>query len=342
MTDRPRGRRAEQPKQIPGLGWLDILWRVRQSLASDRVTLLAAGIAFYSLLSLFPAIAAIISLWALVFDPHEMARQIGEISRYLPPDVASLIDDQARKIGENTGTGLSLTALGSVVVAMFVASKGVQGIITGLNAVYGEKGSRGLIHRVLVVAAMTVGLIMLTLITIAIVALFPLAVATLGLNDTPTYQIGLLRWPVLLLVMMFSIAMLYRFGPNRTSARWEWVSVGTVTAILLWLLGSGGLSLYVRHVAHLGELYGSLGAVVVLMMWFWLSAFVVLLGAEINSEMERQTHHDTTSGEPKPLGERGAFAADTLGEHRPWRRGRDAADPSDVPQDAPQDPGEPR
>lgn len=342
MTDRPRGRRAKQPKQIPGLGWLDILWRVRQSLASDRVTLLAAGIAFYSLLSLFPAIAAIISLWALVFDPHEMARQIGEISRYLPPDVASLIDDQARKIGENTSTGLSLTAMGSVAVAMFVASKGVQGVIAGLNAVYGEKGSRGFFHRALVVAAMTVGLIMLTLITIAIVAFFPLAVATLGLDDTPTYQIGLLRWPVLLLVMMFSIAVLYRFGPNRTSARWEWVSVGTVIAILLWLLGSGGLSLYVRHVAHLGELYGSLGAVVVLMMWFWLSAFVVLLGAEINSEMERQTRHDTTTGEPRPLGERGAFSADTLGEHRPWRRDRETADPPDVPQDAPQDPGEPR
>lgn len=329
MNDRPRGRRARQPKQIPGAGWLDILWRVRQSLVSDRVTLLAAGIAFYSLLSLFPAIAAIISLWALVFDPQEMTRQIGEIGRYLPPEVASLIDEQARKVGESTGTGLSLTALSSVVVAMFVASKGVQGIITGLNAVYGEKGKRGLISRLLVVAAMTVGLIMLTLISIAFVAFFPLAIAMLGLDSTLVNLIGLLRWPVLLLVMMLTIAVLYRFGPNRTAPRWQWVSVGTVTAILLWLLGSGGLSLYVSQVANLGELYGSLGAVVVLMLWFWLSAFVVLLGAEINSEMERQTRRDTTTGEPRPLGERGAFSADTLGQHRPWRRDGDAADPAD-------------
>ncbi|MGM1052693.1 MAG: YihY/virulence factor BrkB family protein [Pseudomonadota bacterium] len=329
MTNRPRGRRAKQPQQIPGVGWLDILWRVRQSLVSDRVTLLAAGIAFYSLLSLFPAIAAIISLWALVFDPQEMTRQIGEISRYLPPEVASLIDEQARKVGERTGTGLSLTALGSLVVAMFVASKGVQGIITGLNAVYGEKGSRGMISRVLVVAAMTVGLIMLTLISIAFVALFPLAIGTLGLDSTLVNLIGLLRWPLLLLVMVFTLAVLYRFGPHRTSPGWQWVSVGTIAAILLWLLGSGGLSLYVRHVAPLGELYGSLGAVVVLMMWFWLSAFAVLLGAEINSEMERQTRHDTTTGEPRPLGERGAFAADTLGEHRPWRSAGNTAEPSD-------------
>lgn len=324
MSTPPRGRRAEQPREISGRGWLDILWRVKREMSDDRLTMLAAGIAFYALLSLFPGIAAVISLWALVLDPQDMARQIIELSRFLPEDGAKLIEEQARKIGDNTDAGLSLTALTSLVIAMYVASKGVRGLIIGLNVVYGEDERRGLGHRTLVIAALTLGLIVLTQVTIVFITLVPLAIGMLGLDDTPVRVIGWLRWPVLLLLMMFVIAVLYRFGPYRHSPRWEWVSVGTVTATLLWLLGSGGLSLYVGHVVNLGELYGSLGAVVVLMLWFWLSAFVVLLGAEINGEMERQTRHDTTIGESRPMGERGAHVADTLG---PRRRDRSSDTP---------------
>ncbi|QTF93361.1 YihY/virulence factor BrkB family protein [Halomonas sp. BM-2019] len=338
MAPSRRGRRAAQPAQIPGPGWLDILWRVKEQLTDDRVGILAAGIAFYALLSVFPAIAAIISLWALAFDPQDMARQISELARYLPPEAAGLVEQQAREIGDNTPTGLSLTALGSLAVALFVASKGVRGLIIALNLVYGEEERRGLLGRLLVVAALTLGLILLTLVSIVFVALFPLAIGLLGLEGTPARLIGLLRWSALLLLMMAVIAVLYRFAPYRRSPRWEWVSVGTLAATLLWLAGSAGLSLYVGRMATLSELYGSLGAVVVLMLWFWLSAFVVLLGAEINGEMERQTRRDTTVGEPRPLGKRGAFVADTLGPRRPWRRDAEPDDPSDVPHD----PGETR
>ena len=342
MVPTRRGRRAARPRQISGGGWLDILWRVKEQLTDDRVNILAAGIAFYALLSVFPAIAAIISLWALVFDPQDMARQISELARYLPPEAAGLIEKQAREIGDNTPTGLSLTALGSLAVALFVASKGVRGLIIALNLVYGEEERRSLPGRLLVIATLTLGLIVLTLVTIAVVAVFPLAIGLLGLEGTPALLAGLLRWSALLLLMMLVIAVLYRFAPYRRSPRWEWVSVGTVTATLLWLAGSAGLSLYVGRMATLSELYGSLGAVVVLMLWFWLSAFVVLLGAEINGEMERQTRHDTTVGESRPLGERGAFVADTLGPHRPWRRDRKADDSPDVSHDVSQDHGEPR
>jgi membrane protein len=329
MAPTRRGRRAVQPSQIPGSGWLDILWRVKEQLTDDRVSILAAGIAFYALLSVFPAIAAIISLWALVFDPLDMALQISEVARYLPPEAAGLIEQQAREIGDNTPTGLSLTALGSLAVALFVASKGVRGLIIALNLVYGEEERRGLMGRLLVVAALTLGLIVLTLVTIVFVALFPLAIGLLGLEGPPVRLIGLLRWSALLLLMMLVIAVLYRFAPYRRSPRWEWVSVGTITATLLWLAGSAGLSFYVGRMATLSELYGSLGAVVVLMLWFWLSAFVVLLGAEINGEMERQTRRDTTVGESRPIGERGAFVADTLGPRRPWRRDRASDNTSD-------------
>lgn len=279
---------------------------------------------------MFPAIAAILSLWALVLDPQQLAYQIGELSRVLPADAARLIEEQAHEISAHTDTGLSLTALGSLAVAMFVASKGVRGLLVALNLVYGEGEQRGLLRRTLVVAALTLGLILSTLVTIVFVAGFPLVIGMLGLDSRLATLIGLLRWPMLLVVMMGVIAVLYRFGPYRRQPRWEWVRVGTVTATLLWLLGSGGLSLYVGQVANMSELYGSLGAVVVLMLWFWLSAFVVLLGAEINGEMERQTRRDTTVGEPRPLGERGAVVADTLGRRHPWRR-RDASSDSSDP-----------
>ncbi|MCE8018465.1 YihY/virulence factor BrkB family protein [Halomonas sp. MCCC 1A17488] len=317
-----RGRRADNPHQIPGPGWLDVMWRVKAQLSHDRVNMLAAGIAFYALLSLFPAIGAVISLWALAFDPAEVASQIGEISRFMPPGGARLIHEQAREVSENTDTGLSLTALLGLAVAIFLASKGVRGLMVGLNVVYGEEDRRGLVHRMLVVAALTLGLILMSLAATVFVALYPLAIGWLALDGPLVTLIKWLRWPALLPLMMFVIAVLYRYGPYRRSPRWEWVSMGTVTATLLWLLGSGGLSLYVGQIASMDELYGSLGAVVVLMLWFWLSSYVVLLGAEINAEMERQTRRDTTVGASRPMGERGAYAADSLGRKRPWRRQR--------------------
>lgn len=326
MSQLRRGRKAGKPNQIPRRGWLDIVWRVKEQLAEDRVSMLAAAIAFYALLSLFPAIGAVVSLWALAFDPAEIAGQIDELSRIMPPGGASLIADQAQAVSENTDTGLSLTAILGLVVAMLLASRGVLGLMVGLNVVYGEEEQRGLIQRALAVAALTLGLIVVSLAATAFVALYPLVVGWFVLEGPSVILITWLRWPVLLLMMMCVIAVLYRYGPYRSSPRWEWVSMGTVTATLLWLLGSAGLSFYVGHIVNMDEIYGSLGAVVVLMLWFWLSSFVVLLGAEINAEMERQTRRDTTVGEPRPMGERGAYAADTLGHRRPWRKRQQGED----------------
>ena len=283
MTVRSLLRRLPEALHL----WVLIALRVRQAVIDYRVTILAAGVAFYAMLALFPAIAAIISLWALVFDPQDMARQIGEASRLIPPGAARLVQEQAREIGEHTQAGLSVTAVGGLSIAMFVASKGVRGLLVGLAVVHGETERRALWHRGVMILALTLGLVVTTQVAIAFVALFPLAISMMGLEGPLFTLISLLRWPVLLLAMMAVIAVFYRFGPYRQAPRWEWIRVGTLGATLLWLMGSGGLSLYARHVANLGQLYGSLGAVVVLMLWFWLSAFVVLLGALINVEMGR-------------------------------------------------------
>lgn len=269
-------------------GWVFVLWRVKRAVVANRITMLAAGVAFYAMLALFPAIASIISLWALLLDPQDMARQIGDLSGYMPQGGARLVQDQARNIGEHTQAGLSVTAVGGLLVAMFIASKGVRGLLIGLSVVNGETERRRLWHRVLMVVVLTLGLIVTTQVAIVIAAIFPLVIQWLGLEGPLYVLLNLLRWLVLLLAMMSVIAVFYRYGPYRRAPHWEWVRVGTLSATMLWLLGSGGLSLYARHVADLGQLYGTLGAVVVVMLWFWLSAFVVLLGAQINVEIARR------------------------------------------------------
>ncbi|MBP5978914.1 MAG: YihY/virulence factor BrkB family protein [Halomonas sp.] len=313
-----RGRDAEKPDEITRRGWLDIVWRVLRAAKRDRLTMLAAGVAFYALLALFPTIAAVISLWGLLFDPVEAGRQLYEISRFMPPDAANLIDQQTQAVVESTESGSVMAVLVGLLVAMYIASKGVGVLVVGLNVVYGEKERRSVFFRGVVLTLLTFGLIGMTLISLGFIAIVPVLVDALTVEPPFDQLFKWLRWPALLIIMSFLIALLYRFAPYRRAAKWSWLSYGTLLATILWLLGSGGLSLYVRYFTSFSELYGSLGAVVVLMMWFWLSAFVVLLGAEVNSEMERQTYQDTTVGEDRPLGEREAFAADTLGVENPW------------------------
>lgn len=314
-----RGRRAEVPGDIPPRGWHDIAWRVVRAARRDRITILAAGVAFYALLALFPTIAAVISLWGLLFDPYEAGQQLYEISRFMPPDAAKLIDQQAQQVVESAESGNLMATLVGLLIAMFIASKGVAVLVMGLNVVYGETEKRSLLHRGTVLVSLTFGLIVMTLVSLGFIAIVPVLVDALAIDPPLDKILQWLRWPALLVLMSALIALLYRFAPYRRSAQWRWLSYGTLLATLMWLLGSGGLSLYVRYFTTFSELYGSLGAVVALMMWFWLSAFVVLFGAEVNSEMERQTYHDTTVGYPRALGERKAFAADTIGSPQPWR-----------------------
>ncbi|MCS2609621.1 YihY/virulence factor BrkB family protein [Halomonas dongshanensis] len=312
-----RGRRAKTPREIPARGWRDIAWRVFKEMQEDHITILSSGVAFYALLALFPAIGAVISLAGLLFDPFEAAVQVRELVRFMPPEAAGLIDQQTQDVVATAESRNGLTAIVGTLVAIFVASKGVRGLIVGLNVVYGEEEKRSPLKQLMMVSALTLGLIAMTLLTLAFIAVVPLAVSFIGIHSPLDKIIGWLRWPVLLVIMSLGIALLYRFAPHRRAARWQWLSVGTLVATSLWLLGSGGLSLYVRYFSNFSELYGSLGAVVVLMLWFWLSAFVVLLGAEINSEMERQTRRDSTVGRERPLGERDAFSADTVGDTHP-------------------------
>ncbi|WP_249978602.1 YihY/virulence factor BrkB family protein [Vreelandella olivaria] len=314
-----RGRHATAPNDIPRLGWYDIVWRVWRAARRDRITIYAASVAFYALLALFPTIAAVISLWGLLFDPMEAGRQLHELSRFMPPDAANLIDQQTQDFVESAQAGNVMAALAGLLTAMYIASKGVSALVMGLNVVYGENEKRPAVKRGALLVGLTLGLIMVTLVSLGVIAVVPMVVDILAVDPPLDKVLQWLRWPALLVMMSALIALLYRFAPYRRSAKWQWLSYGTLLATAMWLLGSGGLSLYVRYFSTFSEIYGSLGAVVALMLWFWLSAFVVLFGAEVNCEMERQTCNDTTIGEPRPLGERKAFAADTVGVKNPWK-----------------------
>jgi membrane protein len=311
-TEVTRGREAERPQEIPKAGWRDIIWRTQAELSGDHVSMVAASIAFYGLLAMFPAVAAIISIWGLMFDPQQIAQQIATVSGALPQDAAAIINDQAQSVAASAGAGISLAAAGGILLTLYSVSKGMKVLIEGLNIIYDEE-KRGFIKLTFVTLILTLGLIVV-IVALGLIAVIPALLGNLGLGDAFRAMLAYARWPLLLVVTLVGLAVLYRYAPSREEPQWQWVSPGAMIATVLWLIGSIAFSIYVRNFGSYNETYGSLGAVVILLMWFWLSAFIVLLGAELNCEIERQTARDTTAGPAKPMGQRRAYAADTVGE----------------------------
>ncbi|HUF55589.1 MAG TPA: YihY/virulence factor BrkB family protein [Thermohalobaculum sp.] len=307
-----RGRDAERPREIPKPGWRDVLIRTWNEMGRDHVSMIAAGVGFYGLLALFPAIAAIISLWGLVFDPAAIESQIEQASGALPEQAAAIVEEQARSVAAGAG-GVGLAAIGGLLLTLYSATKGVKSLIEGLNIIYDEEESRGFVRVNLVAFGLTLVLIVMMLAALGLIVVLPALLGVVGLGGTAETLIALLRVPLLALVAVLGLAILYRFAPSRASPRWRWISWGAVIATLLWVIGSIAFSVYVRNFGSYNETYGSIGAMIVLLMWFWLSAYIVLMGAELNSEIEHQTERDSTTGAWKPMGERGARAADTVG-----------------------------
>ncbi|MGH6899966.1 MAG: YihY/virulence factor BrkB family protein [Geminicoccaceae bacterium] len=308
-----RGRQADRPFQIPRAGWRDILLRTKNEISADHLSLIAAGVGFYGLLALFPAIAATIAIWGLAFDPQQIEPQIAAVSGLLPEQAAAIVTDQARKVAASGG-GLGLAAAGGILLTLYSASKGMKALIEGLNIIYDEEEKRGFIKLNLTALGLTLGVIVGMTLAIGLIVLVPVVLQVLGLGSVVNALVTLLRWPILFVGALLILAALYRYAPSRAAARWRWVGWGAALATLIWVIGSIAFSIYVRNFGSYNETYGSIGAVIVLLMWVWLSAFVVLLGAELNSEMELQTERDSTTGPPQPRGRRGAHVADEVGE----------------------------
>jgi len=312
-----RGRHSDNPLQIPRAGWKDILWRTYARTGEDRLLAIAAGVVFFGLLAVFPAITALVSCYGLFANPSTIGANLQTLSLMLPDGSFQIVQDQITRVLMKGNTALGATFLFGLALAVWSANAGVKSMIDALNVVYEEREKRSFVRLNLIALAFTTGGIGALLLMVGAVVALPLLLNHIGLAPESKIIISLARWPLLLGILLAALALLYRFGPSRQPARWQWLSVGALVAALLWIAGSALLSWYLSNFANYSATYGSLGAAIGLMMWMWMSAIIVLCGAELNSEIEHQTAIDSTTGHPRPLGDRGAVMADTLGEAVP-------------------------
>jgi membrane protein len=308
-----RGRHATQPLQIPWKGWYDILWRTYQEMQQDRLLSIAGGVSFFALLAIFPAITALVSAYGLFFNPATIANDIGQLSDLVPANVLTIVHEQATRIASNNSQTLSVGLVIGILVSLWSAMSGVKAVIDALNVIYEQRESRSYIKLNLVALAFTLFGFVAFLLGMATMVVLPLILSPIGFSSLTGTVARIARWPVLLIVLLLGLAILYRYGPDRRAARWQWVTIGSVFATLTWFVASFLFSWYLANFANYNATYGSLGAVVGLMIWLWISTAVVLLGAEFNAEIEHQTARDSTIGAEKPLGSRGAVMADTVG-----------------------------
>ncbi len=237
---------------------------------------------------------------------------MAQAAAVLPESAAQILQDQAQKVAQNSG-GATLAAIGRSPLALYSASSGMRTLMESMNIAYDEDEERGFLRLYATSLMLTVILIIGAVVALATTMILPAVLDTLGLGRVFNALLTYGRWPVLALLMIAGLAIIYRYGPSREDARWQWITPGAVVATILWVVASILFSIYVRNFGSYNETYGSLGGVIILLMWFWLSAFIVLLGAELNAEMEHQTERDTTTGAHRPMGERGARMADTAG-----------------------------
>lgn len=311
---RERGRYADAPSEIPRAGWKDIAWRVWGELWRDRVTLVAAGVTFYMLLALFPALAAFVSIYGFVADPKTIADHIAFLGGLLPSEGLDLIREQLDALMQQKTESLGLGFVLGLAIALWSANNSVKALFEAMNVAYEEEEKRSILRLHLVSFSFTLGAILIGVMFLLSVGVVPAALALLHLDSWTEWLVSLGRWPVLLVAVGIAISLIYRYGPSRNEAKLRWITWGSALATLVRIAASVGFSFYLENFANYNATYGALGAVVGLMMWSWLSVVILIVGAEINAEIEHQTARDSTTGERRPMGERGAVVADTLGE----------------------------
>ena len=306
------GAMAKSPAEIPPRGWWAVLKRVGTQFSAHRVMAEAAGVVFYVLLAIFPAVAALVSLYGLFADPKTVSDQMGALSGVMPGGGLDIIKDQVTRVASNGGGKLGLGLAIGLATALWSANAGMKALFDVLNVVYDEHEKRGYVRLTLITLGFTVASLLFVLLAMAAVVVLPVALKFVGLDAVAKTLLDLLRWPLMLLVVAGFLSIIYRYGPSRRHARWRWVSWGGGVAAVLWVGVSLAFSFYVSNFGSYNKTYGSLGAAIGFMTWIWISVIVVLLGAELNAELERQTARDSTTGPERPMGERGATKADTV------------------------------
>ena len=314
-----RGRMATRPEKIPHKGWTDIFWRLGAAYFGDRVGFLSGGVTFFVVLSLFPTLAAFVTIYGLFADPNDAWSRLQFLYSVLPAGVAEFLGGEMQRLAENSNTALTFTLVWTLALSLWTANGAIKVLFYGLNVAYHEVERRNLVKYNLVCMGFTVSGLAAVLLAAGMVVGVPIALGFLGLAEEWAY-LAPFRWPVLLLVYIAALTVIYAFGPCRQRARWRWLTPGAMFAALLSLILSLGFSWYLQTFVRTAS-YGPLAAMMGFLLWTWLSVQIILMGAELNAEIEHQTAIDTTTGAPLPIGERGAVVADTVGP----RRGNPAA-----------------
>ena len=286
-----------------------MLW----SISEDRILSTAGSVAFFALLAVFPGIAAVVSMYGLFADASTIGSHVSLLSGFLPGGVLQLIAEQIALITRQGNQTLGMAFGIGLLIALVSANSGMAALFDALNVVYDEREKRSLVKFYATTFLFTLAGIGFVIVAISGVVLLPLVLKFVGLTTTTEWLLAILRWPILFVTLVVSLACIYRYGPSRRDARWRWVTWGSLLGALLWMAASMLFSWYVATFDSYNKTYGSLGAGVGFMIWLWLSAVIVLLGAELNAETEHQTARDTTEGGSKPLGSRGAMMADHVG-----------------------------
>ena len=315
-----RGRHADSPGEIPMSGWKDVLWRTWSEFNDDQIVNVAAGVAFFGVLALFPGMATFVSLYGMFADVHDAQKHLALLAGVLPADSLTFIGTEMIRIAANKSGSWNVAFVVSLLLSLWSANAGVKGLFAGLNIAYEQKEKRGFFKLNLITLTFTTLMVAFMALAMAAMVAAPIVLQHLYLDPKSRF-IAMLRWPALLLVVMGGLSILYRFGPSREHARWRWVTWGGAVASIGFLGVSLLFSWYVGTFAHYDVTYGSLGAIVGFMTWMWLNTVVILLGAELNAELEHQTMEDSTTGAPLPMGARGARMADTLGKSAPGKHG---------------------
>lgn len=305
-----KGHRAEKPSDIPAAGWKEIGSRVLSQLKKDHIQIVAAGVAFYFFLAIFPTIIAALSIYGLVLDPAKIQEHMDGLSQFLPGEAYSIIESFMEPVVSNESQKLGWGLVISILFSLWSANKGTNAIFEGINISYNEEDNRNFFKRTGITLLFTLGGIILGLISILIVILFPALIDQINLGSTLETVLGWTRWILLALIIVFALGLLYKKAPDRDNPEIKWVSWGSVIATVLWVLASLLFSWYINNFGSYDDMYGSFASVILLLLWLFLTSFIVLLGAEINSEMEHQTSQDTTIGPDEPMGQRGGYHAD--------------------------------
>jgi membrane protein len=315
-TQDERGRQATRPGEVPPRGWLDVLKRTRQGIRDTNASIVAAGVAFYAFLALVPALIAVVAVYGLVANPADVKDQITTFTSALPRDAQKLLSSQLSSITRSAGSGTGIAAAIAIGAALWSASSGIAALNTGLTVVNRENETRGMVKRRLLALVLTLFAVAGLLVMLALVVALPSVLDSIDISGIGSTALELARWPLLAGMLLVGLAVIFRYGPQRRRPRWRWITPGAIVAVIVGLVASIGFSIYVSLLGNYNKTYGALGAIIIMLLWLYLMAFAVLFGAAMNAELERQTERDTTAGDEQPMGERGAYVADSVGPTR--------------------------